>query len=266
MSNEWKDIPTELLDLNSRVRKALEAADLLTLGQVIEHPDLTTVPGIGKSTKTEILKQIETMRRELGEFDAEMVVDQAGEELDMDLGVEEADNEDDPPVRFEPDHEDEMAELHDYPSGEDLLEKTELEVRREFLANIQHRAEGETAEGLDRMLASAVRKNDYEIKSIINQELDRRHEANRAKQMSVQIEFKYSDLYRDGYGLCATSVKKMLHRHRLSHEAAVALAKLHIAMREGGVRLKSGRLVTSKPRVVQKILEDLYDAMARQET
>ena len=27
MSNEWKDIPTELLDLNSRVRKALDAAE-----------------------------------------------------------------------------------------------------------------------------------------------------------------------------------------------------------------------------------------------
>lgn len=42
----------------------------------------------------------------------------------------------------------------------------------------------------------------------------------------------------------------------------VALARIHLAMKEGGVKLRNGKRVMSKSHVIQKLLEMAYEGMS----
>lgn len=81
--------------------------------------------------------------------------------------------------------------------------------------------------------------------------------------MTLTLELNYSDLLRRGYSASNESVSRFLHRQRLTHEAGVALARIQLAMKEGGVKLRNGKRVTSKSHVIQKLLELAYEKMNR---
>jgi hypothetical protein len=68
---------------------------------------------------------------------------------------------------------------------------------------------------------------------------------------------------RRGYSASQESVSRFLHRQRLTHEAGVALAKIHLAMKEGAVKMRNGKRVSSKSHVIQKLLELAYEGMGK---
>jgi hypothetical protein len=140
---------------------------------------------------------------------------------------------------------------------------TATDLRRDFLAAIKNKASEEPDDRLMRMLTRARMDNDLEVIKIINQEIDRRFESERARQQKCQIEIHYSDLLRRGYSASQESVSRFLHRQRLTHEAGVALAKIHLAMKEGGVKMRNGKRVSTKSHVIQKLLELAYERMKR---
>jgi hypothetical protein len=150
-------------------------------------------------------------------------------------------------------------------TDDDLVQNTDAQLRRDFLAQVKHKAASETDERLARMLTRAKVDDDYYIVRIINAEIDKRFEATRNKQMCCTIELNYSDLQRRGYSASEESVSRFLHRQRLTHEAGVALARIHLAMKEGGVKLRNGKRVTSKSHVIQKLLELAYDGMVTED-
>lgn len=148
-------------------------------------------------------------------------------------------------------------------SETDLIQKTDAQLRREFLSQVKEKAANESDDRLARMLAKAKFENDPDIVKIVNREIDKRFEATREKQMTCSIEIQYSDLLRRGYSASQESVSRFLHRQRLTHEAGVALARIHLAMKEGGVKLRNGKRVTSKSHVIQKLLEKAYEAIEK---
>ncbi len=83
----------------------------------------------------------------------------------------------------------------------------------------------------------------------------------RKTQQSLEIDLQFSDLLPRGYSASQEPVSRFLHRQRLSHEAGVALARVLLAMKEGGVKLRSGTRVTTKSNVVEKVFELAYEKM-----
>jgi predicted amidophosphoribosyltransferase len=148
---------------------------------------------------------------------------------------------------------------------DDLVQKTDAQLRREFLAQVKEKAGTETDERLARMLAKAKFDNDSDIVKIVNAEIDKRFEGTREKQRKCLIEVCYSGLQRRGYSSSQESVSRFLHRQRLTHKAGVALAMLHLAMNEGGEKMEGGKRVLTKAHVVQRLLEKAYEAIKEQE-
>ncbi len=50
------DRPVDDLDLDSDTIKALRDYGLVTIGEILDHPDLTKIPGVGKATAAKILE------------------------------------------------------------------------------------------------------------------------------------------------------------------------------------------------------------------
>ena len=50
------DRPVDDLDLDDTTLKALRDYGLVTVGEILDHPDLTKIPGVGKATAAKILE------------------------------------------------------------------------------------------------------------------------------------------------------------------------------------------------------------------
>jgi hypothetical protein len=246
-SELWRDVPTDDLGLNAAASKALADAKLMTAGDISDHPDLAKVPGIGPPSKKAILKAIDDLKAELAsELD----------ETEPTVSVKESGSESRPAKA--------TAKL----SAEELAEKTDRELADEHLQTIRETAVEETDDGLHRMLARAKMENNYEMQQIVDEEIGRRFEEKRKTQMQFVLGLPFSDLERRGYSTAEEGCRRYVNekRYRISHEASVALAREFLAMKEGGVKLKSGRRVTHQRHVVEKILELAYVQMKAAES
>ena len=238
----WRDVPIDNLGLSASVSKALAEANRNTAGDAADHPDLSKVPGIGPPSKKAILKAIEEIKIEL---------------------AEEFDESDDQSAK--------ASEPSNDPTGltvEELIDKTDDEMAAERLEEISETVLSETDDELLRLLAKAKMDNDYEVQQVVDKEIGRRFEEKRKTQMQFELGLPFSDLNRRGYSTAEEGCRRYVNdkRYRISHEASVALARVYLAMKEGGVKLKSGRRVTHQRHVVEKMLELSYAEMKETES
>lgn len=271
LNDVWRDVPTDKLGLSSAATKSYLEAGLETLGKLADHEDLSTVSGIGGPTKKATLDAIAEFKKELSDemgddLDPPDVADEQADEQadddssDADLGANvDGESDDDLPPTADPKKKP-RGNLHSVRANlpktpEELIETTDEEIRQEFLEKITATAAEETDAGLHRMYAAAKMEDDEDMVKIVDTEIAKRFDEKRQTQMQFSLDLRFSDLYRRGYSSSVESVSRYVHKQRISHSAGVALAKLFLSMTESGETLKSGRRVTKKAHVIEKLLE-----------
>ncbi len=233
-SDDWSQVSVDVLQLSTDTRLALKTNGIKTAGDILLHEDLSAL-GITESEEAMIQTALESIVRQ---FDSLPPIAALADKPKADSLV-----------------------AANQPTTEQLIERTDQEIQAEFLNSVREAAIRETDDNLCRMLTKAKMENHYEIQQIVNQEIDQRFMAKRKTQQSLEIDLQFSDLLPRGYSASQESVSRFLHRQRLSHEAGVALARVLLAMKEGGVKLRSGTRVTTKSNVVEKVFELAYEKM-----